>query len=228
MCYLAGVNKPVSHPVKAHRRMPRIIELTLVSLSALVLALPILLTGLMIFIFLGRPVFFRQPRIGKLKSQFNILKFRTMTNEFGSDGNLLPDELRQTTFTRFIRRVRLDELPQILAILKGDMALVGPRPLLPVTIDEFGLLGERRCLVKPGLTGWSQVSGNVHLSNIEKLKLDLWYVNHRSLFLDVKIIYETFTVLLFGEKVNNNRINTADMWLSEENLGHLIEAKKGL
>jgi len=208
--------------------MPRIIELVLVLLSTLVLAVPILLTGLVIFISLGQPIFFRQSRIGKLKSQFNILKFRTMTIEVDRDGNLLPDELRQTALTRFIRRVRLDELPQILAILKGDMALVGPRPLLPDTIDEFGLLGERRCFVKPGLTGWSQVSGNVHLSNIEKLKLDLWYVNHRSLFLDVKIIYETFIVLLFGEKIKNNRIKTADMWLSEESLGHQLEAKKAI
>ena len=206
--------------------MPRIIEFALVLLSTLVLAIPILLTALIIFVSLGQPIFFRQSRIGKLKSQFNILKFRTMTNEVDRDGNLLPDELRQTTLTRFIRRVRLDELPQILAILKGDMALVGPRPLLPVTIDEFGLLGERRCLVKPGLTGWSQVSGNTHLSNIEKLKLDLWYVNHRSLFLDVKIIHETFIMLLFGEKINNNRVKAANKWLSEESLDYQFEAKK--
>jgi lipopolysaccharide/colanic/teichoic acid biosynthesis glycosyltransferase len=206
--------------------MPRLFELILILLAVFALAVPILLTALIIFVSMGKPVFFRQTRMGKDKAQFNILKFRTMTNAVDQTGELLADEQRQTNLTRIIRRVRLDELPQILAILKGDMALVGPRPLLPVTIEEFGVAGDHRCLVRPGLTGWSQVSGNVLLENSEKLKLDLWYVNHRSLSLDLKIIYETIKVVLFGERKNNLRIEIAEAWLSSQTIDRQLKSKR--
>lgn len=206
--------------------MPRPLELLFIALSLLILFIPILLTGLVIFVSLGKPIFFRQTRVGRSKSQFNILKFRTMTNDVDQDGNLLGDDLRQTKVTRFIRRVRLDELPQILAILKGDMAMVGPRPLLPETIEEFGDLGEYRCKVRPGLTGWSQVSGNVLLNNDQKLKLDLWYVDHRSLLIDLKILFETVKVVLFGEKLNSLRVQAADIW-STKQASKTIQTKEG-
>jgi lipopolysaccharide/colanic/teichoic acid biosynthesis glycosyltransferase len=198
--------------------MPRILEFLLILLVMLVFAIPIFLTGIAILLVLGNPVFFRQQRVGKSKVPFNILKFRTMTNQTDKDGNLLPDEMRQTFFTRLVRRTRIDELPQLIAILKGDMALIGPRPLLPETIEEFGILGEERCRVRPGLTGLSQVSGNVHLNNSEKFKLDLWYVHHRSLLLDLKILSETVLVIIFGEKIRKDRISKADIWLTSKGL----------
>ena len=198
--------------------MPRILEFLLILLVMLIFAIPIFLTGIAILLILGKPVFFKQTRVGKTKKTFDILKFRTMTNETGKDGNLLSDEMRQTFFTRIVRRTRLDELPQLIAILKGDMALVGPRPLLPQTIKEFGILGDQRCQVKPGLTGMSQVSGNVHLNNTEKFKLDLWYVHHRSLLLDLKILSETILVIILGEKIRKDRIMEADIWLTSKGL----------
>jgi lipopolysaccharide/colanic/teichoic acid biosynthesis glycosyltransferase len=188
--------------------------------------LPIFFTGLLVFFHLGQPLFFRQLRIGRQKSHFNILKFRTMTNEVDGKGRLLDDEFRQTRVTRFIRRKRLDELPQLWAILIGHMALVGPRPLLPQTIDDFGELGNHRCRVKPGMTGWSQVSGNVLLNNDEKLKLDLWYVSHRSFLLDIQILFETIQVVLLGEKKNNLRIENAEMWLLKSQLRDAWQTKE--
>lgn len=198
--------------------MSRILEIILITVAILVLAVPFCLTGLAILVHLGRPVFFQQTRAGKSKSPFIILKFRTMTNATDKYGSLLSDDLRQTKFTRFIRRVKLDELPQIFAILKDDMALVGPRPLLPKTIAEFGRLGEQRCLVRPGLTGWSQVSGSANLSNMDKFKLDIWYVGHRTLLLDLKILLETVLVVIIGERVRKDRIFDADTWLSDNGM----------
>lgn len=206
--------------------MPRIVELLIVFTALLFLIIPIAVTGAALFLALGSPVFFRQTRVGKGLRVFDILKYRTMTNDVDENGNLLPDEMRQTRFSKFIRRVRLDELPQILAIAKGDMALVGPRPLLPQTIESFGELGKERCKVRPGLTGWSQVNGNVNLTNAQKLKLDLWYVYHRSLLLDFKIIVATIGVVLFGENVNDDRITTAESWLREVGLAEQFENKE--
>ncbi|MCV6824499.1 MULTISPECIES: sugar transferase [Halocynthiibacter] len=206
--------------------MPRIVELLIVFTALLFLIIPIAVTGAALYLALGSPVFFRQTRVGKDLRVFDILKYRTMTNDVDENGNLLPDEMRQTRFSKFIRRVRLDELPQILAIAKGDMALVGPRPLLPQTIESFGELGKERCKVRPGLTGWSQVNGNVNLTNAQKLKLDLWYVYHRSLLLDFKIIVATIGVVIFGENVNDDRINTAESWLREVGLAEQFENKE--
>ncbi|MDE0589463.1 sugar transferase [Halocynthiibacter sp. C4] len=206
--------------------MPRIVELLIVFTALLFLIIPIAVTGAALYLALGSPVFFRQTRVGKDFRVFDILKYRTMTNDVDENGKLLPDEMRQTRFSKFIRRVRLDELPQILAIAKGDMALVGPRPLLPQTIESFGELGIERCKVRPGLTGWSQVNGNVNLTNAQKLKLDLWYVYHRSLLLDFKIIVATIGVVLFGENVNDDRITTAESWLREVGLAEQFENKE--
>lgn len=198
--------------------MPRFLELIFILTVTVLCLVPMCLTAAVIYLTLGPPVFFRQVRAGKSKHPFEILKFRTMGTQTDQNGQLLADHLRQTRLTQIIRRLRLDELPQLLSILKGDMALVGPRPLLPATIDEFNQLGVQRCRVRPGLSGWAQVSGNVNLTNIEKVILDVWYVHHRTLALDLKILAETFLVLISGERVNSTRIETAKKWAAGNGL----------
>lgn len=159
---------------------------------------------------IGRPILFRQVRVGRRGVHFNIEKFRTMTNERDALGRLLPDDARTPRLMRFIRRSRLDELPQLFAIIRGDMSLVGPRPLLPETVASFGRLGERRCAVAPGLTGWAQVNGNSRLDDGQKLALDLWYIDHQSFWLDLRILAMTLGVLLFGERVRQDRVAQAE------------------
>jgi lipopolysaccharide/colanic/teichoic acid biosynthesis glycosyltransferase len=180
-----------------------------------VLAGAIILLPVFVFVFLlilstlGRPVFFVQTRVGRGTVQFRLVKFRTMSEATGADGQSLSDELRVTPVTRLVRRLRLDEIPQLWMILRGDMALVGPRPLLAQTIAGFGAAGIERCRVRPGLTGWAQVSGNSFLTNEEKLDLDLWYIENRSAALDLRILLETVRVALFGEVRSPERLAEA-------------------
>lgn len=155
---------------------------------------------------------FRQIRAGKNGRNIVVPKYRTMTDARDASGQLLADDLRQTRLTRLIRRLRFDELPQLWLVLRGQMALVGPRPLLPATVAEFGALGRLRNSVAPGVTGWAQVNGNTRLSNIEKLALDLWYVGHRSPGLDLRIMAETVLVPLRGEIRDPARLRDATDW----------------
>ena len=166
------------------------------------LALPLIaIIGLIVLCTLGRPILFVQERAGIGGAPFRLIKFRTMTQDRGSDGRLLPDEARTTQAGRLLRRSRLDELPELLNIARGEMAFVGPRPLLPETIAAMGTRGGKRGTVLPGLTGWSQVNGNTRLSNAQKLDLDLWYIANRSLLLDIRIAWMTLGVLVGGEKL---------------------------
>lgn len=162
----------------------------------------------------GRPILFRQLRVGRRGTEFHIEKFRTMTNQKDEFGRLLPDEARTPRLMRVIRRSRLDELPQLFAVIRGEMSLVGPRPLLPDTIARFGGIGQRRCAVAPGLTGWAQVNGNSLLDDRQKLALDLWYIDHRSFWLDLRILGMTLGVLLFGERVRPERVAAAETHLA--------------
>lgn len=204
--------------------MNRVLEV-LICIVAGVLALPFfLLACLVVARTLGRPLFFTQPRAGLHGRTFLLHKLRSMSDARDAEGALLPDADRQTAATALLRRLRLDEVPQLLLILKGDMALVGPRPLLPETIEAFAAAGQTRCSVRPGLTGWSQVSGNTALSNDEKLQLDLWYVAHRSLGLDIQILIETIGVALGGERRRHDRINQAARWLAAEGYPTLQES----
>ena len=172
------------------------------ALLLLVLLLPVLLVlGLLCAISQGTPVMFRQFRAGKGTKPFRLLKFRSMRDDRDENGQLLADEQRVTAIGTFLRRSRLDELPGLVNVVRGDMAFVGPRPLLPVTIEELGERGRARCAVKPGLTGWSQVNGNTLLTLDQKIALDLWYIEHRSWLLDAKILLLTFLVVVAGEKV---------------------------
>lgn len=150
---------------------------------------------------MGAPAFFIQERAGRNRRPFHMVKFRTMTNARDAEGRLLSDDARVTRLGRFLRRSRLDELPELWNILRGHMGIVGPRPLLLTSAPNLGAPGDERLSVRPGLTGWAQVNGNTLLSDSRKLALDLWYVRNRSLALDVKIILKTIGVILFGEKL---------------------------
>jgi lipopolysaccharide/colanic/teichoic acid biosynthesis glycosyltransferase len=145
---------------------------------------------------LGRPVLFTQVRAGRGGRSFTIYKFRSMTDARGPDGELLPAEDRLTPFGRRLRGTSLDELPQLLNVLKGDMALVGPRPLLPEYNGRYDARQRRRLEVRPGVTGWAQVRGRNRLSWEERFELDVEYVERRSLGLDIRIIFMTVGVLL--------------------------------
>ncbi|MCX8474755.1 MAG: sugar transferase [Sphingomonas sp.] len=171
------------------------------ALLVLVLILPMMLivAGLVVCS-LGRPVLFRQMRSGKGGTPFRMVKFRTMRELRDEAGDLLPDALRTTGVGRFLRRSRLDELPELVNVIAGDMNLVGPRPLLPETIAEMGEGGVLRGSVRPGLTGLAQVSGNTLLGRDEKLALDTWYVRNRSWWLDWRIVLRTVAVVIAGER----------------------------
>ncbi|WP_299147689.1 sugar transferase [uncultured Tateyamaria sp.] len=186
--------------------MNRAVEVLITGLAGM-LALPFFLIACVILrLSLGAPSVFRQTRSGLHDVPFKVVKLRTMSDARAPDGTLLPDAQRQTPISTLVRRLRLDELPQLLTILRGEMALVGPRPLLRETIAEFGQDGLRRATVRPGLTGWAQVSGNTMLSDTEKLQLDVWYIDNRSTWLDLRILAETIGVALYGEQRRVDRI----------------------
>ena len=193
---------------------PPVIRMVLASAAIAIAAIPAILTAGAVWLTLGRPLLFRQFRCGLGGRAFSIVKFRTMHDVRDSEGRPLPDRERETAVTRFIRRMRFDEIPQLLAVLSGDLAFVGPRPLRPETIAAFGPLGVIRCAVLPGLTGWAQVNGNTRLSDREKLALDIWYVDHSSLGLDLKILLRTLNMLVFGERMDRGALAAAEAHLA--------------
>lgn len=175
-----------------------------------VLAFPLLLgVGIAAGWTLGQPVFFTQARAGLNGRSFTLYKFRTMSDARDASGALLPDAARTPPMGHFLRRTRLDELPQFLNLARGDVSLVGPRPLLPETVASFGEAGKARGAVRPGVTGWSQVNGNTLLTNDDKLALDLWYIDHRSPLLDALILFKTLVVVLAGEAINTSNLEKA-------------------
>ncbi len=176
----------------------------LVSTIALMLLSPILvLIAASIKIFLGSPVLFRQKRPGLNGRIFELIKFRTMTAEIDSAGELLPDERRMTRFGRWLRSSSLDELPELWNIVTGDMSLVGPRPLLPEYLDVYSDEQNRRHEVRPGITGWAQVNGRNALTWEQKFEMDVWYVDNKSFWLDLHIIVMTFREVLFRRGISH-------------------------
>ena len=162
------------------------------SAAALIVLSPlILLIALAVRVFLGRPVLFRQVRPGLQGQPFELIKFRTMTDEVDEQGALLPNETRLTRFGRLLRSTSFDELPELWNVLKGDMSLVGPRPLLMEYLQRYTPEQTRRHEVRPGLTGWAQVNGRNALTWEKKFEFDVWYVNHWTLLLDIRIILMT-------------------------------------
>jgi sugar transferase EpsL len=169
----------------------RALDLVLTLLS-LVILLPVgLLIALLVWLFLGSPVMFRQARPGYRGRPFITYKFRTMTDRRGPDGQLLPDAERLTPFGRLLRSTSLDDLPQLYNVLRGEMSLVGPRPLLMRYLERYTPEQMRRHEVLPGITGWAQVNGRNAIAWEEKFRLDVWYVDHRSFWLDLKILWLT-------------------------------------
>ena len=171
--------------------MKRIFDIFVVLISLLLLIPIYFLVILVVKIKLGSPIFFKQPRPGLGGEVFNIHKFRTMTNECDSNGVLLSDSKRLTQFGKFLRSTSLDELPSLWSVLKGDMSLVGPRPLLVEYLPLYSKRQSRRHEVRPGITGWAQVNGRNAISWDEKFELDVWYVDNQSIWLDVKILWLT-------------------------------------
>lgn len=174
-----------------------------VSATLLAVAAPVLASlALLVWRHLGRPVLFRQLRPGRDGRPFRVLKFRTMSDARDAEGNLLPDDVRLGRLGRFLRTWSLDELPQLVNVLRGDMSLIGPRPLRMAYLGRYNPRQARRHEVKPGLTGWSQVHGRNALNWEERLALDVWYVDHRCLYIDLKILMMTVAIVLRRKGIN--------------------------
>ena len=180
----------------------RFFDLLITSLGLIIILPLMLLISLLVRIFLGNPALFRQPRPGYKGRPFITYKFRTMTNRCGADGNLLPDAERLTPFGRFLRSTSLDDLPQLFNVLRGEMSLVGPRPLLMQYLERYTPEQARRHDVLPGITGWAQINGRNALDWDEKFRLDVWYVDHWSFWLDVKILIVTPWKVFKREGIN--------------------------
>ena len=175
----------------------------ILSLLILIVLFPILLVVTLCLYFTnkGAGIFFYQERPGKNSKIFKVIKFKTMTDERDIEGNLLPNEQRVTSIGRFIRSTSIDELPQLFNVLKGEMSLIGPRPLLPRYLELYNSEQARRHDVRPGITGWAQVNGRNAISWTRKFELDVWYVDHCSFLLDVKIILLTIKNVLQRKNV---------------------------
>ncbi len=187
----------------------RLLDLCLTVPALLVLIPLFLILALIVRVTLGAPIIFRQRRPGQHGRSFTLLKFRTMTDARGVDGELLPDADRLTNVGRFLRRTSLDELPELLNVLSGEMSLVGPRPLLPEYLRLYSREQARRHEVKPGITGWAQIHGRNAISWERKFELDVWYVDHRSLRLDLWIVAVTFLGLVRADDVSERGHVTA-------------------
>jgi lipopolysaccharide/colanic/teichoic acid biosynthesis glycosyltransferase len=169
----------------------RLIDILASAAGLLVLSPLLTLIAVIIYIRMGSPILFRQQRPGLHGKPFTLLKFRTMTDDRDQDGHLLPDAERLTALGRFLRATSLDELPELFNVLRGDMSLVGPRPLLTQYLDRYTPEQARRHEVRPGITGWAQVNGRNALTWKEKFELDVWYVDHMTLWLDFRILWLT-------------------------------------
>ena len=182
--------------------MKRLFDIVVSACALLMLALPMLVVIWMVRRKLGSPVFFTQVRPGMHGKPFKMVKFRSMISERSTDGELLPDAVRLTPFGRFLRATSLDELPELWNVLKGDMSLVGPRPLLMEYLPLYSPEQARRHAVRPGVTGWAQVNGRNAISWEEKFALDTWYVDHQSLLLDIRILWLTVKKVLVREGIS--------------------------
>ena len=175
----------------------------LASSLLLLLTLPLIgLVAILVCAAMGRPILFRQQRPGYRGKPFTLYKFRTMSETAGADGRLLPDGERLGVLGRWLRRTSLDELPELLNVLRGEMSMVGPRPLLMSYLGQYSAQQARRHEVRPGITGWAQINGRNVVSWADQFKMDVWYVDHRSLRLDLKIMLRTVWLVFSGKGVN--------------------------
>jgi len=193
----------------------RFLDLAL-TISGLLIWTPLLVfISLLVWVYFGTPIIFRQKRPGYHGKPFWVYKFRTMTNAQDAQNNLLPDEQRITRLGRFLRSTSLDELPELFNVLRGEMSWVGPRPLLMQYLERYSSEQARRHEVLPGITGWAQVNGRNALTWEEKFKLDVWYVDHWSFWLDIRILLLTVVKVLRREGINQPGQATADEFMGE-------------
>lgn len=190
----------------------QILDFTIALIGLLILSpIFVLITLFLAIANKGNP-FFLQERPGKDEKVFKIIKFKTMTDERGSDGKLLPDAKRLTTIGNFVRKTSLDEIPQLINVLKGDMSIIGPRPLLIQYLPLYNAEQKRRHEVKPGITGWTQVNGRNAIEWKKKFELDIWYVNHLSFALDLKILWMTVLKVIKSDGINQQGEATMEIF----------------
>jgi sugar transferase EpsL len=194
----------------------RLFDLTFALIALVILSPIIFATAILVCIFLGTPILFKQERPGYKGRPFNIYKFRSMTNRITRDGSLLPDAERLTRFGRLLRSLSLDELPELFNIVRGDMSFVGPRPLLMEYLPLYSPKQARRHDVVPGLTGWAQVNGRNAIDWPARLAMDTWYVDHWSFWLDIKIIFLTAWKVVSREGVNQEGQSTVEYFKGEQ------------
>jgi len=199
--------------------MKRFLDIV-IAVFILLLLLPLMLfIAFLVRINLGSPIFFIQERSGYLGESFKLKKFRSMKNALDKNGELLPDDKRLTRFGRILRASSLDELPEIINVIKGDMSLVGPRPLLVEYLDLYSPEQARRHEMLPGITGWAQVNGRNNLPWDEKFKLDVWYVDNQSFWLDIRILFLTIAEMFKREGINQPEQATAEKFKGTRNSG---------
>jgi len=196
----------------------RCFDFTIVFIALVLLSPLFIILYLIIRRKLGTPVLFTQKRPGLEGKPFNIIKFRTMTDAKDKQGNLLPDDKRLTSFGKMLRNTSLDELPELINVLKGDMSLIGPRPLMWKYLDRYTPYQARRHEVKPGVTGWAQINGRNAISWEKKFEYDVWYVDNWSLVLDLKIMVKTFTQVLLRKNVNEEDHVTVSEFFGTKNM----------
>ena len=184
--------------------MKRVFDLVIIFIGLLFLVPVMILVAALVRLKLGSAIFFKQARPGLNGDVFNMYKFRTMTNECDKNGVLLSDKDRLTKFGKFLRSTSLDELPGLWCVLKGDMSLVGPRPLLVEYLPLYSEKQSKRHEVKPGVTGWAQVNGRNAISWDEKFDLDVWYVDNQSFWLDIKILWMTIQKVILRDGISQN------------------------
>ncbi|GFI40937.1 sugar transferase [Thomasclavelia cocleata] len=197
----------------------RFLDFILSLLAIIVLSPVYLIVAILVRLKLGSPVIFTQERPGKNENIFKIYKFRTMSDDRDYDGNLLPDEVRLTKFGKLLRSTSLDELPELFNILKGDMSIVGPRPLLVRYLPLYNEQQKHRHDVRPGFTGWAQCNGRNAISWEEKFDLDIYYADHISFLLDIKIILKTVKTVLFREGISSETSVTMEEFRGSQNEG---------
>jgi lipopolysaccharide/colanic/teichoic acid biosynthesis glycosyltransferase len=197
--------------------MKRLFDVVLSAIALLVLLPVFILLSLLVLIYLGRPILYSQNRPGKNGQPFKMHKFRTMTNATDDSGRLLPNEERLTGFGRFLRSTSLDELPELINVIKGDMSIVGPRPLLMEYLELYTRKESRRHEVRPGITGLAQIRGRNSLSWRNKFRYDIFYVDHHNLFLDVKLICETVGKVLKRSNISTPGSDTIERFKGTDN-----------
>ncbi|TDM20850.1 sugar transferase [Macrococcoides canis] len=190
--------------------MKKIFDFSVATLGIIAVSPIVIGTAIVVKKKIGSPILFTQTRPGQYGKPFQVYKFRTMTNETDKNGELLPDAERLTETGKFLRKYSLDELPQLINVIKGDISLVGPRPLLMEYNELYNAEQRRRLDVKPGITGWAQVNGRNVLSWEEKFELDVWYVDHQSFMLDMYILYLTVIKVFKSEGINQEGSVTAE------------------